>query len=256
MIKKMCFILCGVFCLTSCNSVKNGSILLSFDHRINGEEITFNEMIYSNAAGNQYQINEIKYFISKIYLINSDGKEVCIANNENVHYTDLNYSETLTWRLDGIEADDYSGISFIFGLDEEDNVDNRFVNPPETNFAWPTILGGGYHYMQINGKYKNSENEVKSMNFHTGIGQLYTNNSTNTEDIYQFVHNYFRVTVPCDFSVKKGAETPLSLRMNIESWFETPIIYDHNTFGGAIMQNQEAQLIIKNNGKDVFTLHP
>jgi hypothetical protein len=42
--------------------------------------------------------------------------------------------------------------------------------------------------------------------------------------------------------------------MNINSWFTTPHDYDLDYFGGAIMQNQEAQEVIKANGWDVFTI--
>jgi hypothetical protein len=42
--------------------------------------------------------------------------------------------------------------------------------------------------------------------------------------------------------------------MNIESWFQTPHIYDHNYWGGAIMQNQAAMQMAKENGFDVFEI--
>ena len=40
--------------------------------------------------------------------------------------------------------------------------------------------------------------------------------------------------------------------MNINNWFSTPHVYDFNTYGSAIMQNQEAQNILKENGNNVF----
>ena len=41
--------------------------------------------------------------------------------------------------------------------------------------------------------------------------------------------------------------------MNINKWLRSPHVYDFNTFGSAIMQNQQAQQLLKENGADVFT---
>ena len=38
-----------------------------------------------------------------------------------------------------------------------------FVNPPEVNMMWPDVLGGGYHYLMLNGKWKTPENNEKFM---------------------------------------------------------------------------------------------
>lgn len=242
------------FILSACQNDKIGSLTLHFSHRVDNLPIDLHAMNYSNAAGNRYQIDEVKYFISKICLITEDSQYLTIPNVTNhPHYVDLSIEKTLQLPMH-VKEGNYKGIAFVFGLDQEDNQSNRFVNPPESNFAWPEVLGGGYHYMQINGKWQANNGTIKAMNFHTGIGQLYTNNSMQIADIYQFVHNYFWVTVPLDFTVSSKHATSLNLVMNIENWFQNPNIYDHNEFGGAIMQNQIAQQIIKENGCDVFTL--
>ena len=58
---------------------------------------------------------------------------------------------------------------------------------------WPDILGGGYHYMMINGKWKNENNVTDNFAFHLGIGQLYKSNVIDVDSIYAFVQNYFYV---------------------------------------------------------------
>jgi hypothetical protein len=40
--------------------------------------------------------------------------------------------------------------------------------------------------------------------------------------------------------------------MQVENWFQSPNLYDHNTWGGDIMQNQEAMILGVKNGWDVF----
>jgi hypothetical protein len=253
--KKLFFTLIISIFLIGCGGKdKTGKFDLQFTHRVDGKNLGLDKLIYANAAGNPYQVNEVKYFISKLYLLKTNNEWVKITQNEGVHYVDLAYPNTLTWNLADIIEGDYMGISFIFGLDETDNQSNRFVDSPEKDFFWPLPLGGGYHYLQINGKWKDRDGNLKNMNFHAGIGQLYKQNVMDIDSIYAFIHNYFRVDLPINFSVEKNKTTKLNLSMNIDKWFSTPIVYDHNYFGSGIMQNQQAQEVIRQNGKNVFTV--
>jgi len=255
--KNSLFILVVAVFLVGCgdgNKEKTGKVDLQFSHCVDGKNLVLEQLIYTNAAGNTYQINEVKYFISSLYLLKTNNEWVKVTQNEGVHYVDLIYPNSLVWNLADIKAGDYKGISFIFGLNEADNQSNRFVNSPEKDFFWPAVLGGGYHYLQINGKWKDREENLRNMNFHAGIGQLYKSNVTVIDSIYAFIHNYFRVDLPIDFTVEKNKTAKLSLMMNIEKWFSTPIIYDHNYFGSGIMQNQQAQDVIRQNGRNVFSV--
>jgi len=252
--KKIFFISAIVFLLAGCGNKKEaGGLGLEFTHVVDGKDLILNQLIYTNAAGNIYQVNEVKYFISNLYLVKTNNEWVKITRDDGIHYVDLAFPNTLTWYLSNLETGDYKGISFIFGLNEADNQSNRFVNSPEKDFFWSSVLGGGYHYLQINGKWKDGDGNLKNMNFHAGIGQLYKNKVTAIDSIYAFIHNYFRVDLPIDFEIENSKTTKLNLVMNIDKWFSTPIVYDHNYFGSGIMQNQEAQEVIRQNGKNVFT---
>ena len=124
-----------------------------------------------------------------------------------------------------------------------------FVNPPESNMQWPDVLGGGYHYMMMNGKWKDSINQIENFNTHLGIGMDINGNDTTMVD------NSFRVKLQgSGFTLAKDATKEVQIVMNIESWFETPYVYDHNHFGQMIMQNQTAMQTISANGADVFTV--
>ena len=251
--KKIFYILIISTFLIGCgDKKKTGTLDVAFKHCVDGKSLTLGELVYTNAAGNVYQVNEVKYFISNLYLVKTNNEYVKITQNEGIHYVDLAYPNRLAWHLPDLEATDYKGISFIFGLNEADNQSNRFVNSPEKDFFWSSVLGGGYHYLQINGKWKNQAGNLQNMNFHAGIGQLYKNNVIAVDSIYAFIHNYFQVNLPIDFTIENGKTTSLLLTMNIDKWFSTPIIYDHNYFGSGIMQNQQAQEIIRQNGKNVF----
>jgi hypothetical protein len=234
-----------------------GHISLSFTHLVDGLPLQKDVMKYVNAAGNPYEINQVMYFISDVTLHKSDGTIKLISDWTDNHYVDIDIPSTLTWDVyDDIATGSYDSVSFVFGFTAQKNKSFMFVNPPEVNMMWPDILGGGYHYMMINGSWKDNANVIKSFAFHLGIGQLYKSNTyDNVDSIYAFVQNYFNVKLPNSaFTVEENKTRHIEIIMNIDSWFKTPHIYDHNYWGGAIMQIQPAMQMAKENGFDVFTV--
>lgn len=243
-------------CKSESTESNPGKLSIKFSHNIEGQEVVLDSLIYINEAGNHYEINELMYFISDVNLYRNDGLKLHIEQDAVHHFIDILTPETWVWNVaDPIPAGTYDSISFIFGLNEERNIPNYFVNPPEIYLFWPEVLGGGYHYMMLNGRWKNLENEILPFNFHMGIGQIYAGNSTNTDSITGFVQNYFEVKLPLNqMVISSDSEKIMVINMNIESWFKTPHTWDFNYWGGAIMQNQEAMNTAKENGIDVFTI--
>lgn len=228
---------------------ETGNLKVQFSFMVDDETLIMDTMAYVNAAGNRYEVNEIKFFISDVYLHKANGDSIKVKHNNSVHYVDYDIPETLLWSItDEIPQGSYSAISFTFGISPDKNISNAYVNPPESNMAWPAVLGGGYHYMMINGKWQtDTTNSV--FHFHTGIGQI-----REGETITGFVHNNFNVQVPNSGFVISESPALLNISMNINSWFTSPHDYDFNYWGGGIMQNQDAQVVIRDNGWDVFSI--
>ncbi len=232
-----------------------GKIKFNFTHLVDGLPLQKDTMIYINAAGNHYEVNQLMYFISDVTLHNADGTTKLIDGWKDINYVDIDIPSTLSWSVyDDIPAGSYNSISFTFGITEAKNITMMYVNPPEVNMMWPGVLGGGYHYMMLNGQWRDTADVIQSFAFHLGIGQLYHSNVINTDSIYAFVQNYFNIDLPnSSFTIEKDKTREVEIVMNIESWFETPYVYDHNFWGGGIMQNQPAMQMVKDNGFDVFS---
>jgi len=232
-----------------------GKIKFNFTHLVAGLPLEKDTMKYTNAAGNNYEVDQLMYFISDVTLHHSDGTTKLIDGWKDINYVDVDLPSTLSWSVyDDIPIGTYNSISFTFGISEAKNITMMFVNPPEVNMMWPGVLGGGYHYMMINGKWRDTANVIQNFDFHLGIGQLYKSNVINTDSIYAFVQNYFDVELPnSSFTIEKDKTREIEIVMNIDSWFDTPHVYDHNYWGNGIMQNQPAMQMVKENGYDVFT---
>lgn len=235
---------------------KKAEIELSIGYEINGKTLVTDTLEYVNEAGNSFLITEIQWFLSGIQLLDQNGDwhtlrqrdatDSIAMKTEHIFYIDTDIPESQTLRGKSIPTGHYTSLRFTFGLDEIDNQTGLFSDPPESNMFWPENLGGGYHYMKLNGKYVDSGGRLKPLAVHLGIGQ--------NDDFSQFYQNYFTVELPIDFDVLENAENQLDLTMVIDNWFRNPNLYDFNEFGSAIMQNQAAQRLLNGNGKDVFRI--
>lgn len=236
------FLVLMIFVLTfqACKNDDNpqpteSAVLFKFEHYIDGNPLTFNQILYTNAFGNKYSVETLKYFISNIRLTRDDGTEILVDGEYYVDATD----ESTTQPLDGVDipVGDYTSISFVFGLNEDNNIAGRFPNPPENNMEWPPALGTGYHYMKLEGKI-DSTGTINNYQAHTG-----PTNGT---------QNFIEVTLPESSFTAGGSAMMLKIRMNINNWWENPNTLDLNTVTG-IMGNQQMQLKLKANGENVFS---
>ena len=234
-----------VFLLASCKKeeTKYAPVEFVFEHHVDGTSLQKAEMKYTNLAGNNYEVDELQYFISDLTLKKSSGQQVAITSDSAIHYIDLAIPASLNWNpAERIPVESYDSISFIFGISESKNKTGLFVNPPQRDMFWPDMMGGGYHYMKMNGKWKAPGDVIKPFNFHLGIGM---------GEMGVFYQNYFRVTLPLKF-VAGEVSNVFYITMNIEKWFESPNLWDWNVIGGQIMQNQPAMHKACQNGAHVF----
>ncbi|MBN1338166.1 MAG: hypothetical protein JXA03_02520 [Bacteroidales bacterium] len=231
-----------------------GKATVSFVHLNEGAPLEFDTLMYVNAAGNPYLVNEIQYFISDLTFYRNDGLKKIIDDWKDIHYVDTDIPSSQTWEIfDPLPPGKYDSISFVFGIREEKNHSFMYVNPPERDMFWPEFLGGGYHYLKLNGKWLPEEGDkTLPFDFHLGIGQIYYQYP---DSIESFVQNWFTVNLPTEgLIIAEGNTSVLHIIMNVEKWFKEPHIYDHDLWGGYIMQNQEAMQIAKENGFNVFSV--
>ncbi len=231
-----------------------GHLILDFKYVVDGSQIEFNQMKYTNSANNKYEVTEIQWFISDVTLHKLDGRTILLDSNDFAHYADTNIPSTQRWEIaDLIPVGEYDAITVTFGIKGEKNKPMMYLNPPESDMMWPINLGGeegGYHYMKMNGFWMNPDNERTPFNFHLGVGQQYDDQ----KKVIGFIQNWFEITLANSaFSMSKGETKLLLLDMNVQNWFQNPNIYDFNVYGAKIMQNQEAMHAGCENGQaDVF----
>ena len=102
-----------------------GNVFLKFEHFADDAEVEFDEMKYTNAAGNEYEVTEIQWFVSDISLNAADGGKLVLGEEKFAHYVDTNLPETFTWSVpDDVPTGEYTSISMTFGIKGEKKYPN------------------------------------------------------------------------------------------------------------------------------------
>jgi hypothetical protein len=236
--------------------VKHGNVIISYSHKVKGEHLRFDSMLYETSLGNQYQVADLQYFTSRLSLHSVKGKWHDILADDGIHYTDARDSYSCSWWLsDLLPSEAYDSVSFLFGLDAVQNTSGRFPDPPERDMAWPDVLGGGYHIMKLNLKWKNDTMpQAMPFMFHLGTGQVYASGTVNPDSIIGFIPNQFRVSLPCKLDLTSGGYHQIMLQMEIDRWFDGQNAFSFGTYPYGIMQNQEGMFRAIQNGEKAFSV--
>lgn len=209
---------------------------LRFNHKLDGVMVDFDTVMYTNEFGNNFSVETIRYFVSNIVFVKSNGDFVNVAD---AIYVDVRLEDYKQRKFTStIPNGEYTELRFTFGLDSTMNQTGAFNNFPEAAMEWPMMMGGGYHYMKLEGRYEDL-GAYNHFNFHTG--PLNKNK------------NYFQVAIPMALNVSKGS-FDVSLSMEIQNWFRNPNLFDLRTISNGMMGDQTKQELVKNNGFDVFSI--
>ncbi|WP_248724813.1 MbnP family protein [Seonamhaeicola sp. ML3] len=236
--------------LLSCSSDDESeayTITLSFSHNWDGITVTssdFNVIKFTNANGEELSIERLRYLISDLKLEKSSGETIIIDGYNLIDVTNgenLEFSPSTT-----IPKGTYSKVSFVFGFTNEKNSDGVYPDLNSASWNVPVMLGGGYHYMQLDGKFINSNSEEHGYNYHAiRAADNPGSNPTFPQDTF-FEVNLGSITVSND--------TTLNIEMNIAEWFKNPNVWDLNTLNQMLMPNSSAQILMHANGQNVFSL--
>ena len=242
--KKYCLLVLILILVTRCSEEKECcvqpqfTITLNFTHHWNGLKITpkdFNELKFTNENGERLSIERLRYLISNISLI----------NGKNYHLIDVGENSGTSITIPELTDESYA-LSFRFGLSDEDNTDGTYQDLNSVSFSVPGVLGGGYHFMQFDGKYIDNNKEATGFNYHT-IKAV----DTTDPDNLKFEDTSFKVNLG---TVVVANTTEIEIKMNLAEWFKNPNTWNLNELNTVLMPNFEAQKMMRANGDSVFSL--
>jgi hypothetical protein len=235
----------------------------SFNLNVDGQPL-MPSLEYTNDAGTSYTITGLRFVISDVTLHNENGGSVKVAD---LHYYDWADVSTHTFEYTGLPHEEWSRVTFTFGLDETDNVRDKYSSLTKfhLDMQWPTTLGVdlGYHYMQLEGNYRTSPTTAAAYTTHMGPRQLDGTNPDfpGEEDLTPY---HFHFSVDLSFPpthIHNEGQGELTINFNLNDWYK-----DNNAADGLdtrydfadyptqmIMGNLDAQGKLNANGRYCFT---
>lgn len=241
--KALCYLLFFIpFLFTlSCKKVtplpqpKVNELQLSIQYNIDNVSYVTNINKYINQAGNHFSISRVSYYLSQIKLIKSDNSSVLVKEYQ---YVDADNTSSNKLIFNSIPIGDYIGIKFNIGLDSLHNISDALPTTMENiNMAWPQMMGGGYHFLKMEGNFLDSLGQSFGYAMHLGTNVC-----------------LIPIMLNKKFTVSADSKLSFNLVMNINEWYKNPNIFDFNKDGNYIMGNMMLMKKITENGIDVFTL--
>ncbi len=210
------------------------NLKVNFSQTVDGFLLEKDNIQYTNVEGQNYSVKKLWYIISDITLHAEDGTNNLI---KEVHFINIDNPSTLSFTVNDLENNNYTSISYTFGLDTTKNISNLYVNEDfHTTMFWPEPMGGGYHYMKLEGNFTN---DTTFYNTHTG-GTMGMDYSFNHTDVISLITD------------ETTSEANISINMEVNNWYQNPNSITLSTDG--IMGNMMMQMKIKQNGvDDVFS---
>ncbi len=241
---KLFLITITIITMNSCDNddpvATTGSIRFDFTHNWDGDNVTtddFNIIQFTNANGDPMSVSKLRYLISNIFLHKADGSSIAI---DGYLLVDLSTQSTFAF-VSNIPFDTYTSISFTFGFNEADNTDGFYSDLNAASWNWPEMLGGGYHFMQLEGKYLDTTVE-KPYAYHMGTARVSPG---------VFEANHFEISID---GFTHANDAVIEIKMNIAEWFKNPYTWDLEVYNTTLMPNYDAQILMNQNGDSVFSL--
>ena len=182
---------------------------LLFSNEVDGQALEFGQLKYTNAAGNLYQVDLLKYYVTNVKLVKADSTFINLEN-----YDLINAADPSTCVVNGLNIPNgtYTKIIFNIGLPVDRNhtgaQDGDLEPAKGMIWDWNT----GYVFFKHEGKYKNSSNQTKSLVFHFATDRALT-----------------IVEMPLSSPlVVNGVDKKVFLKFNLNKLYTTPSNVDFN----------------------------
>lgn len=233
------------------------SVSIVFNHHFDGIPVNVNTIdehnfMYVTANNDTISISKLKYLLSGFTLKTASG-DMVHAHGYHLFDVDnsggsshhkgnkgLKHGSGLVMTMHHVEPGNYASLSFTFGFDSTDNAGN-YTDLNSENWNWPSMLGGGYHFMQFEGKYKEMGMD-SSYAYHYGTAQ------NGPEQI-----NHQTILLP-GISVNEE-NVVVNVDFNVAELFRNPNLWDLPTFHSSLMMNYTAQKMMQANVLTAFKIN-
>ncbi|GAA0871576.1 hypothetical protein GCM10009117_07220 [Gangjinia marincola] len=246
--KKIIVLLVVSMTLWSCDNdddkTSNKGVGITFSESWDKSPVTFTDLnatVFTNENGDNLQLDGLRYLISNMVLTNNETGQ-SYQSGAGFFLRDISETTRTSPSLGFTVPPGTYKLSFIYGFSEEDNIDGEYENLNIVSWNWPEMLGGGYHFLQMDGSY-NVNIEPSPFNFHNGTARV-------SDGVFE--QNF----VPFSFDdIEIGENSAMiTINMDIAEWFKNPHTWNLNELDTQLMPNYTAQKMMQDNAQSVFSV--
>jgi hypothetical protein len=171
------------------------------------DTLSLSQLSYTNAAGNVWQADLLKYYVSNITLVKENGTSHNLANYDLV---DEELPDSRIIKGEGIPAGTYTSLRFYVGVDSTRNnsLDQSGDLDPGYGMFWP--WNTGYIFFKHEGYYLDTSGALQPLLFHYGT------------DL-----SLVTVEIPLQLTITGGSKT-VDIAFDMQSLYDSPNIIDFN----------------------------
>ncbi|MCG9879245.1 MAG: hypothetical protein MH472_01470 [Bacteroidia bacterium] len=213
----------------------NTSLTIEISHEVNGILLEFDSILYQNSSESPYSVSRLEYYISGIKLYKEDST---FLHSDATYYINARNKENKLLVQHVVEGD-YTAIEFLIGIAADKNISNSLENTTENiNMQWPDVIGGGYHFLKLEGRYLDTAGVNLGYTMHVGTNEMLIK------------HRKLNINI----HIQKEKPAILNCIMNVNEWFQNPHTYNFNVDGNYTMAIPALMQHLKNNGYDTFLI--
>jgi hypothetical protein len=149
----------------------DASISLRIVNKVGLDTLALGEMKYTNAEGNQYQVDILKYYISNIVLVKEDGTEWKAGNHDLI---DAEIDSSAIISLNKIPNGTYKKIRFFVGVDSLHNHTGAQEGDLNPIYGMIWTWNTGYIFFKHEGYFKDNLGALKPLTYHFGTDRALT----------------------------------------------------------------------------------
>ena len=201
------------FIFQSCDDDKNddpaptsGTVNFVFINEVDGQPVLPLNLNYTNEAGNAYSVNLLKYYISNVTFMKSDGTEFKAANYELINEDSLS-SKNFSMN---VPIGDYTGLKFLMGVDSAKNYSGAQAGELDPIYGMFWDWNTGYLYFKHEGEFIDSTGALLPIVYHYG-------------GISGLVNHQMNISLPVSTVPKT-----ITVTFNLNKLYRSPNVVDFN----------------------------
>lgn len=185
----------------------NGVINFRFSNVVGTDPLQLGQLVYANAAGNLWQADLLKYYVSNVTLVRSDSSTHDLGNYDLI---DEEVPESKSFQSTAVPNGTYTALRFLVGIDSARNndLDQSGDLDPSYGMFWP--WNTGYIFFKHEGYYQDSSGAIQPLLFHYGT------------DL-----SLVTVELPVNLTVR-GNQKSIDIAFDLQSLYNSPNIIDFN----------------------------